>query len=62
MAKYDAIFRKEIIDRYDYPDLSDAEWDAVVDEVNGRLDNVLDELIERWVEDGIAAANEENHA
>lgn len=53
-----AIFTKEIIDRYDYPDLSDAEWDSVVDEVNGRLDNVLDELLERWVEDGIKAAQE----
>jgi hypothetical protein len=53
-----AIFTKEIIDRYDYPDLSDAEWDSVVDEVNGRLENVLDELLERWVEDGIKAAKE----
>lgn len=51
------IFTKEIIDRYDYPDLSDAEWDAVVDEVNGRLDNVLNELLEKWVEDGITATN-----
>jgi hypothetical protein len=53
-----AIFTKEIIDRYDYPDLSDTEWDSVVDEVNGRLENVLDELLERWVEDGIKAAQE----
>jgi hypothetical protein len=57
-----AIFTKEIIDRYDYPDLSDAEWDSVVDEVNGRLENVLDELLERWVEDGIKAANEKETA
>lgn len=53
-----AIFTKEIIDRYDYPDLSDTEWDSVVDEVNGRLENVLDELLERWVEDGIKAAQD----
>lgn len=53
-----AIFTKELIDRYDYPDLSDAEWDCVVDEVNGRIENVLYELLERWVEDGIKAANE----
>jgi hypothetical protein len=48
---YKNIFTKEILDRCNFPDLSDSEWQSVCEELDGRIDNFLDEKLDHIIED-----------
>lgn len=48
---YNNIFTMEILDRYDFPDLSDQEWDGVCKEIKGRIDIFLDEKLDQIIEE-----------
>lgn len=41
----------EILDRYDFPNLSDKEWEGVCKEVEGRIDIFLDEKLDQIIEE-----------
>ena len=48
---YGRVFTKNVLDRNNFPDLNDREWDLVCFEVEGRIDNFIEEKIDSIVRD-----------
>jgi hypothetical protein len=50
MIEEPEVFNLTLLDRKMFPDLTNKQWKSLCDEVKGRVDNFLDEIIERIVE------------
>lgn len=48
---YKNIFTMEILDRYNFPNLSDQEWQGVCKEVEDRIDIFLEEKLDQIIEE-----------
>lgn len=48
---YKNILTMKILDRYDFPNLSNKEWEGVCKEVEGRIDIFLDEKLDQIIEE-----------